>query len=216
MLDESIALPRSSKPLCLDRISSMVLSVLKTHESLTFQGVADSILSTMSGEPMDASKARTLRRRIYDVLNVFLAARLISKDGKNIIWGLNPNPALSSLIETVRMKQIQLVDKITIFVNWKLVMERNMTRPKPAVTVPVWRTLFVGFTPCQGRSSNHSIDRQTIEIWTASTPTFFSPLEVIATFKFTDAQKLAILQQIPSLRQVIPYIFPDVPVTKIE
>jgi hypothetical protein len=147
-------------------------------------------------------------------LNVFLAARLISKDGKVIVWNRSrrtspTNATSASLIEKVRMKQIQLMDKITVYVKWKLLIERNINRSKPELTVPVWRTIFVGFTQCQGGSYKLGIDRKKVEIRADSIPIFFSPLEIMGTFQFTDKEKLAVLKRMPYLRSAIPYVFPN-------
>jgi hypothetical protein len=192
----------------------MVFSVLQNHESLTFQMVADSVVRTLGYSQMESNNERTLRRRVYDVLNVFVAAGITAKDGKAIVWRRTrmptpPDPESDCLAETIRTRRTQLIDKIAVFVNWKLVIQRNRTRERPAVFVPVWRTLFVGFPNVPGSSYEQAVDKKTVEIRCAATPVFFSPLEAIGKMGFTTEQKLAVLRENPQLEKAIPYAFPE-------
>jgi hypothetical protein len=103
-------------------MASHVLSVLKSRETLTFQAFADAVLETIGDEPMEGNNERTLRRRVYDVLNVFIAARIIERNGKNIAWthtqlqGASAASSYDAQLEHMRLRQVELPDKIRILV----------------------------------------------------------------------------------------------------
>jgi hypothetical protein len=213
MIDESVPIPRSAKPLCLGRMAPVVLTVLKTHDPLSFQAVADAVVHEVGGDPSIGNNERTLRRRVYDVLNVFLAAGIAAKQGKTLVWirtHIRPsaNSVPQSLYASIQMREIELIDKISIFVTWKLLMDANRTRPKPPIAVPVWKTLFVGFRTCSG-GYDGKFDRRKVMIHAQSPPLFFSPLEVIAKLGFTRDQKKAILLAERQLQDAVPIMFPE-------
>lgn len=68
---------------CLTSLSNVVLDIIRTNDALTFQEVCDLIIKNHS-KVLDKSKDKTSKRRIYDVINVFIAADLIKKEQKLI------------------------------------------------------------------------------------------------------------------------------------
>jgi hypothetical protein len=216
MLDENVPpldAPRSEKPLCLGQMASMVFSVVKNSECMTFETVADTVLARALDEPTESKDVRNLRRRVYDVLNVFLAARLVVKEGKFIVWRPQPlpplwSPAVASLMDRTRIKQMQMVDKARLFVSWTLLIAHKRNRVKPPVTFPVWRVIFVGFTDSRQGVFKHGVDRKRIEIEAGSVPVFFSVPEMIAKIGFTEGQTLEVLQTTPGFEAALPYFSP--------
>jgi hypothetical protein len=215
MLDETATLPRSAKPLCLGRMAPIVFTVLKEHSGLSSQAVADSVIRELGQEIVDGLSDRTLRRRIYDVLNVFLAAGIAVKEGKALIWkdiGLRRSPSSRPevLRAAIRMRAIELADKVQIYTSWRLIIERNKREGRRDLTVPVAQTLLVGFRVCSG-DYNHDFNRRRIEVLGKTPPLIYSPLEVITKLGFTREQRKAVLLATPQLGEIIPLAFPEEP-----
>jgi hypothetical protein len=195
-------------------MASIVLDVLRTTEPLSFEVVADAVLARLGDDPRQVTDDRTLRRRVYDVLNVFMAAGIVLKEGRSLMWtGLPARPSggrsgPSSLRTAVRMHEIALIDKITIYIAWRLVLNRNRTRPRPAIAVSVHRTIFIGFRTSVG-GCDESFDGRKIELHANAPAQFFSPMEAIANMGFTRDQKKAVLLTVPKLRDAVPIMFPE-------
>jgi hypothetical protein len=156
---------------------------------------------------------RTVRRRVYDVLNVFVAAGFIQKEGKRILCGRDTDsrvPSRSeSIRETVESRQTALADKVRLLVGWRLVIERNRRLPRPLKAVPLLHTLFVGFAHCRGGGYDQGLDGRSIAIHAESQPLFFSPTEVIGKMGFTRQQQIAALSDFPELQTMVPKLFPE-------
>jgi hypothetical protein len=193
-------------------MASVILSILKTRETTTFQDVADAIVTHLGSEVTDLNSERTVRRRVYDVLNVFVAAGFIQKDGKRIICNRTADSRVPSRSESIREKiesrQTALADKVRLLVGWRLVIERNRKLQRPSKAVPLLQTLFVGFAHCRGGGYDQGLDGRSVAIHAESPPLFFSPTEVIGKMGFTLQQQLAVLSDFPELQTMVPALFP--------
>jgi hypothetical protein len=214
MSDEASTCAARSKPLCLSNMSSMILSVLKSRDHTSFQEVADAVVSGI-GDPIDTDNERTVRRRVYDVLNVFMAAGFIERDSQTraIAVTLNHNQGESAVDmhqKVVKSKRVQLADKVRMFIGWRLLMQRNMKRTPPDRPIPLLHTLFIGFARYGGAgSSSQAVDRRTVALHAESSPIFFSPMELVTKLGFTVDQQAQVMLECPELPQMIPYIIPE-------
>lgn len=206
--------PRSSKPLCLTNMAAKILSILKQKGDTTFQEVADDIVSDIGPDVADANNERTLRRRVYDVLNVFAAAGFITKDNKKITYTppktTQGQPLeTSNLEEKIQAKQTALVDKIRMLLMWKLLIERNRQISRPAGTVPIDNTLFVGFKQCAGGTCNRHLDGRQLEIGAESTPLFYSPMNVMESVGFKREDEARTMAQFHEISPMMPVMYPE-------
>jgi hypothetical protein len=78
------AIPRREKPLCLNNLAASVMKFIEAARVTTFQDVADRLILEVSRFLRENKGDKTTRRRVYDVLNVFLAPGLIERSGKSI------------------------------------------------------------------------------------------------------------------------------------
>jgi hypothetical protein len=78
------AIPRGEKTLCLNNLAVLVMKLIEAAQVTTFQDVAGALILEVSRFPRESKGEKTTRRRIYDVLNVFLAPSLIEPSGKSI------------------------------------------------------------------------------------------------------------------------------------
>jgi hypothetical protein len=114
--------------------------------------------------------------------------------------------ASESFVKTI--VETELIDKVSVYVAWKLIVDHNRARAKPLLAVPVWKTFFVGFRTCSG-GYNREFDGKRIELHAESPPFFYSPLEVIMKLGFTRDQRKAVVLADRNLRDTSPIIFPD-------
>jgi hypothetical protein len=208
---------RSSNPLSLGHMTSSVHTVLKSQLATTFQEVADQVVRELGLDPRDVENERTLRRRVYDVLNVFVAMGLVIKEGKSIRY--RPSETLfrrtvsSANLQDkeirIRSLELDLIGKSRILVGWELLISRNRSLPRPTVTIPVTKTLFVGFKSASDGCYDQALDGHKITVHSESPPDLFSPLEVIDKLNFTLEDRYSIINQHPTLHALIPLLFPD-------
>lgn len=210
---------RSSKPMCLSRIASLVYSILEQKKKTTFSEVADSIVNLVTDHNTDVSNdQRTMRRRVYDVLNVLCAAHFISKEQKIITYNPDANISnsnnenmpsnLREAEERLEQKEKKLIQRVTLLIFFKLLFNRNknMIRPPNTIQLP---SLFVGFSDLGNGQIHRSLDGKRLEIIAQSTPQFFSHIDLYQTLRFPIEQQINCLRQIPQLQSVEKLVFPN-------
>ena len=204
--------PRSSKPLCLIKCASMTLDMLKRKEAMTFAEVADNIVASMGPSAVDGNNERTLRRRVYDVLNVLVAAGFVAKVNKKLMftkpWKIPESATQFGL--KVERKKVALQDKLKIFALWKLLIQRNKEGiTKPTATIPIDKTIFVGFRTNDNGDYGRVLDGRQLEIRAESPPLFFSPMDVVQKLGFSLADQKRVLCEIPDLQPMAELLSPD-------
>jgi hypothetical protein len=205
--------PRSVTPLSLSNMASKILSILKTRHSTTFQEVADEVVREVGSEDADSENERTLRRRVYDVLNVFLATDLVERDGRSVRFRRSRSrreySATNSLAQRIRNLEIDLQSKARVLLGWELMMLRNRLQiEEDSVTVPLTRTLLIGFRSCSVEYYDQSLDGHKITMHCESSPGLYSPLEVIDKLEFSEEDRYRLLSSHPELQGLIPIVFP--------
>ncbi|KAK8893231.1 hypothetical protein M9Y10_021648 [Tritrichomonas musculus] len=210
---------RSSKPMCLSRVASLVYSILEQKKKTTFAEVADSIVNLVTDQNTDvANDQRTMRRRVYDVLNVLCAAHFISKEQKIITYNPEVNIAnanidngssnLREAEERLEQKERTLMQRVTLLLFFKLLFNRNkqMIRPPNTVQLPA---IFVGFSDLGNGQIHRSLDGKRLEIVAQSTPQFFSHNDLYRTLRFPIEQQINCLRQMPQIQSIENLLFPN-------
>ena len=203
----------SNQQLCLNQISSLVISIIKSKQITTFQEVTDLVLAQTQAQK-DSDKDRTSRRRIYDVINVCVAAGIVRKENRNIIY--QPTAPNSEEAETSKEAELYnscneltngIISKLQIFLLYKSLIERNqnVNRPPNAVQLPA---IFVGFPSDKGES-NLSLDGKDLEIQSDQDPTFYSPVDVFHAAGISIDQQRNFLRCSPPFNKFESYLFPQ-------
>lgn len=164
---------RSEKPLCLNNLSGSVLTYIINNPDTSYQKVADAFVQEMNQE-----NEKTTRRRVHDVLNVFSATGLITKDSKMIHYQpimLNQNEG--SKVLRFEEKKKQLIQKINLLIAYQSLIERNKHRSRPSMTLQL-PAIIIGFDNRKGTSKG-GIDGKTLEIYSSTKPHFFSPMDIL-------------------------------------
>jgi hypothetical protein len=196
-------------------MSSTILTIMKTQPLSTFQEVADEVVREVGSEIGDSENERTLRRRVYDVLNVFVAAGLVEKDGKTVRYrGSAVCESCGSSVNSLRQKvhnlEIDLQSKVRVLIGWELMVFRNrVSCESPSLKVPVKETFFFGFRESSVEYYDQALDGRKITIHCHSSPGLFSPLEVIDKVGFNEEDRFRILEQHEELRSLLPVVFPN-------
>ena len=202
----------ANQQISLNRISSLVISIIKTKQITTFQEVTDLVLEQTQANK-DSDKDRTSRRRIYDVINVCVAAGIVRKENRNIIY--QPNGANSEESDAEKQAKLynscneltnSILSKLKIYLLYKSLIERNQNvmRPPNAVQLPA---IFVGFPSDKGES-HLSLDGKDLEIQSDQDPTFYSPLDVFQAAGINIDQQRNFLRCSPPFDKFEPQLFP--------
>lgn len=180
---------RQQKPLCLGSLAEDVLHFIQERTNTTFQEVADMIVSKTHKD--DSSNEKTTRRRVYDVLNVFAAAGLISKEARSIKYQPlahiseldNLSPQDKDLAKNCEDKRTLLMQRIKLLLSYKALIMRNkqVSRPVNAVQMPV---IMVGFNNNILGESYSSLDGKSVEMSASEGPIFYSPMDVFSKLQF--------------------------------
>ncbi|KAH0785554.1 transcription factor Dp [Histomonas meleagridis] len=205
--------PRSAKPMSLTNMASQVFSILKENGQTTFDEVADKIFETIGEKTMDTTNdQRTLKRRVYDVLNVLCAAGFVNKDKKTITYQkFNTDlklgtPEQSQIAERIAQKERELVVKTKLLIYYKLLIERNRKTQRPATAVQL-SSIFVGFRDVGNGQIQRSLNGHELVIISRSPPLFFSPLDVFEGISFPHRLKVECLRRIPDLSCLESLVF---------
>lgn len=193
----------NQKPLSLTKLSSKIFAIMQTQQKTTFSEVADIILNENREQ---VTEERTLRRRVYDVLNVLCAANMITKDEKKIYF--HPPEMLGKSIaytdaykqtqDRVAMKQSELIEKVRQLLFFKLLINRNKNNQRGNLTIQL-PTILMGFSNVSNGSISKSLDGKSLVVSSTSPPQFFSPLNVYEAIGFSPEEKSAVIRSIKPL-----------------
>ena len=210
---------RGQRPLCLNNLAESVMSFLRMKQVTTFQEVADYIVAKIGHQKSEPSAEKTTRRRVYDVLNVFLASELITKENKSIRYqslvALSDDSAMppnsQDLARVCKEKQEQLVRLIRLLLAYKALIARNEKTMRPPTAIPV-PFIIVGFNSNIAGGSKAALNGKKLEMYALANPSFYSPMDVFK-LNFSDEVQRQVLREIPELAACESLVFPPPPDT---
>lgn len=200
---ESEKTSRSAKPLSLVNVTTRVFAILQERGTTSFDEVAEEILAKMGTdtELSTPNEQRTLRRRVYDVLNVLCAAGIVAKDNRTITFQTanaqikGASQMVQTLQARVEAKRNSLLEKTKLLIYHKLLMNRNSKSdvPQHLAKLPL---ILLGFGDVDNGSSERELDGSSLVIVTRSPPLLFSPMNVLECIGFTPEEQLDCLKQL--------------------
>ena len=108
--------PRSDKG--LKNLSVRVQNIVSQRQNTSYKQVADDLIVELELEERNDSlkEEKNIRRRVYDALNVLVAANVVGKSGKTVFWNSNPSNATqlnSSVQKTDYIRVTEEIEKRT-------------------------------------------------------------------------------------------------------
>ena len=205
----------------LSAISGPVLEIVKSKGPLSFPEVADEFIASQGLDGLSKEKQeKSVKRRIYDVLNVLLACNLVMKDEqkKVSIYTPNANQTTPDLVPKEEVKKLHknrvqektkiLIGKTRLLIYYQLLIARNqsMLRPAGNVQMPV---IVVGY-PSQDGTIRRSFDGHELTISSSISPLFFSPENIFKKLKFDQKIQITYLRSMnifgPLEREILDQI----------
>jgi hypothetical protein len=173
--------------LCLKAIAPHTLEVMRELGTSTSEDIATMIINSFTRTNPNLSGQETIRRRIYDVINVLSAAGVIDKVGKQVVWrggrrslpaGPRQIPPADPSEERVRSKEQMLCDKVRLLTLYKVLIARNFARePSPDMfNLPV---ILIGIRDTGKTTFTHSINRCELEIRSHKSMLFLAPSDIL-------------------------------------
>ncbi|EAY20676.1 hypothetical protein TVAG_163720 [Trichomonas vaginalis G3] len=179
----------SKDKICLKAIAPRLLELMRSMKSTTSETIATMLINLLAVEAAGSFSQETVRRRIYDVINVLSATGVIEKDGKKLTWrGLNnPNAPSQDPSQNVPpsllMKERNLHDKLRLLAAYKALIRKNFPQVRPSNGLPA-RVIIFG-TTCREIQASKEEDHE-IKIEMAHKPScYFSPADIIARIPFS-------------------------------
>jgi hypothetical protein len=200
-------LPSGQGKLCLKTIAPHTLEVMRDLGTSTSEDIATMIINTLMRNNPNLSGQETIRRRIYDVINVLSAAGVIDKVGKQVVWrgtrrsipaAVRPAAPADSIGERVRMKEQLLCDKVRLLTLYKVLIQRNFPRdPSPnPLALPL---ILIGVRDRSRTTFTQSLNRCELEIKSHQSLLFLAPSEILSKISLSKRNVQAILMMSPEL-----------------
>lgn len=125
------ATPRSSRG--LKRLSRRVKEVVQERATSTYKDVAEDLIRELdpTETPDKEKEEKNIRRRVYDALNVLIAAGVMGKRGKLVVWrGAElcyqpPTESQERYQNSVYEKRRQLQELVEQYSSLKALIDRN-------------------------------------------------------------------------------------------
>ncbi|KAH0785561.1 transcription factor Dp-1 [Histomonas meleagridis] len=197
----------NTQRLSLKALSPQTLEVIQELKKSTSEDIATVLINRFMGTEPNLKGQDTIRRRIYDVINVLSAARLIDKVGKQIIWNGN-NPYIPTPIpiapnmppgeKDLEEKEKTLSEKIRLLTYYKLLIQRNFNRTPPpnAIHFP---TIIIGIRDSNQAALTHTFNHSELEIRSKMPLIFLSPSDILKKLRFPKDKIRQLLSLSPEL-----------------
>ena len=178
----------------LKKLSVAVKTLIVTHGAMTYKDVADRLISKM--EDTEAEKEeKNIRRRVYDALNVLIAAEVLVKEGKEVrlkpVSRVRAEPVTGDYEKRVETKQQQLVSLSEQYKSLCALIQRNQKRPtNRRIGLPF--IVLATNQPQEAVSIVTDFERHGLRILLPSQPRLIGDLEVIRQLESLDTQDITL------------------------
>jgi hypothetical protein len=178
----------SSARLCLKDLARHTLEVMRELESTTSEDIATLTIDKLLRSNPNLTGQDTIRRRIYDVINVLSAAGVVDKVGKQILWHGGRRTVLPAVASKaadesgISAKEKVLRDKVSLLTLYKALIKRNFTRePGPdALPLPV---ILIEIRDKNQATFTQATNRCALEIRSKKDLLFMAPSDILRNIK---------------------------------
>lgn len=197
---------KQKNKICLKALAPHVMELIRDLKSTTSEDIATCIIEKLTIQNPGLKGQDTIKRRIYDVINVLSAAGIIDKVGKQIIYqGTSPFfktiPANSSVlsesdIQRIKAKEKLLQSKIALFTLFKVLIQRNFNVPEPENRIKL-PAILVGVKEPSSTILKHPLVRTEVEFTSKEPMVFLAPSEVLTKINLPKESIKAFLEASP-------------------
>lgn len=208
----------STSKITLKELSPRTFEIIRELKKSTSEDIATILINRFMGNDPKLKGQETIRRRIYDVINVLSAAKLIDKVGKQIIWNgnypymvnirqsqNNSNNMLEREVQDqtndenkIKMKEKTLSEKIRLLTYYKILIKRNFHKtPSPnAIFLPA---IIIGVKDSNQTELKQPFNHSELEIRSKMPLIFLSPSDILQRIQFTQTEIMSFLKLSPEL-----------------
>jgi hypothetical protein len=172
----------------------------------TSEDIANVIIERLTRAMPRLSGQETIRRRIYDVINVLSAAGIVDKVGKQIVWHGRPPPTRADSAPTadvnddarVAAKERVLRDKVALLTLYKALIKRNFAQ-EPAAGALALPAVLIGIRDADKTTFTQSLNRCELEVRSTGGLVFLAPSEILQRIRLERTAVKGILDLSPEL-----------------
>jgi len=194
--------------ICLKEISSHLCSLMREIKKSTCENIASMLISQMTVINTNLTGQETIRRRIYDVINVLSAAGIIDKSGKQLVWNgfgslsTNHPPAAKKNQEDhdFGIKEHKICQKVHTLTIYKALIHRNMVTHKPIGSVH-FPLILIGISKSSDTRINHISGCSHLEITSDRPRFFYSPFDILMRLPLDSAIIKKLIEASPELEK---------------
>ncbi|KAK8833990.1 hypothetical protein M9Y10_025551 [Tritrichomonas musculus] len=197
---------KQKNKICLKNLAPHTMELIRDLKTTTSEDIATCIIEKLTFQNPGLKGQDTIKRRIYDVINVLSAAGVIDKVGKQIIYqGTSPFfksiPVNSSVLSESDIKRIQnkeklLESKIALLTLFKALIQRNFILPEPENRIKL-PAILVGVKEPSSTILKHPLVRTEIEFTSKEPMVFLAPSEVLMKINLPKESIKAFLEASP-------------------
>jgi hypothetical protein len=207
----------SQSRLCLKALAPHTVEVLRELGTTTSEDIATMIITRLMRTNPNLSGQETIRRRIYDVINVLSAACVIDKVGKQIIWRGGSRASVQSASTSgsaeederrILSKENILRDKVTLLTRYKALIRRNFVRTpsSDALQLPV---ILIGIHDTNRTTFTQSLNRCELQIRSGADLSFLGPSDILAKIGLPKDSIRSLLELSPDVARFGAQLFLD-------
>lgn len=192
---------------CLKSLAPNTMNVIRKLQRTTPEVIANIIIQQLTNEHPNMNGQETIRRRIYDVINVLSAAGVIDKVGKQIIYqGTSryfntlptPHPYLKDEdSQRIRKKEKQLEEKIVLLTLFKSLIQRNYPIAEPPQGSKPLPQIIIGINEQSSMNLKYPQSRSELELSTKHKMIFLAPSDMLKRLHFPKTSIKAFLEASP-------------------
>lgn len=200
------------KSMSLHSLSSEIMAIISGKKNTNLREVTELVVRSCS-KTSDPSSDTTTKRRVYDVLNVFMAAGLIEKGKviklippKQITDDLEMNKQEREAFLSCKKKQKELVEKVRILLYYKALIEKNEKEAKPEKSIPLPAIFLTSHVNQTKKISKQGND---LNISLSHVDCIFSPEDIFLPLNLNMESQKEFLQNNEKLTFLKELIFTD-------
>ena len=195
----------------LKQVASIVAEKLRKRVSCSVPDAVNTVLDCFEKKKSDS----TLKRRVYDVINVLEATGVIQKTQNIITWtgnvhvpnGDNYSSKRTQLDSDYIQRRIgdkieKLRFKINILKHYNAIIQRNSLLPRPAKSLSIKTFAFVA----DQVEINGSANNLTVIFHANPRPQLIAPLQILENIDFRFDIEKQLIENYPQLKKALEYI----------